>query len=99
MNFDILILKLFLSMMVISVITREYLVFKLRKINNGLWTELGSPGFLERDYFFEKYPYRGWLRVFTLSSFFDRITLLVFAISYTAMISLLITIIWRWISY
>lgn len=77
--------------------TREYLVFRLKKTNEKLWMKLGSPKFFERDHFFEKYPYRGWLHVFARSSFFDRLALLIFSLSHIASIALFVFVALAWI--
>lgn len=73
-----IILRSLFYITIISIMTREYLVFRLKKTDEKLWMKLGSPKFFERDHFFEKYPYRGWLHVFARSSFFDRLALLIF---------------------
>ena len=46
------------------IVSREYLVARLRISDKDSWADLGSPDFLERDYFLDKYPYKGWGRVF-----------------------------------
>lgn len=67
--------------MVFAILTRELAVYRLRKIDISMWERFGCPGYFERDYFFLKYPYRGWLIMFNKYNFFDKTLLLLFAFS------------------
>lgn len=86
----ILILSVFLLSLAVAIVSREYLVARLRIVDKDLWADLGSPEFLEIDYFFEKYPYIGWGHVFRFSSYFDKCMLLTFAVSHIACVVFLV---------
>lgn len=74
--------SVFLLSLATAIVSREYLVARLRSADKDLWIDLGSPEFLERDYFLDKYPYKGWTHVFRLASTLDRCALVIFAISH-----------------
>jgi len=90
------IFSVFLLSLAVAIVSREYLVARLRIADKDLWADLGSPEFLERDYFLEKYPYRGWGRVCRFASYFDKCVLLIFAVSHIACVVLLVAGVGVW---
>lgn len=64
----------------ISYIARGVAVFRLRRRDMGMWQALGKPSVMERDYFFSKFPFRGWLLVYRAAGAIDRAVLLLFAL-------------------
>ena len=67
-------------LMLILMLTRGALVIHLWKNDKALWAQLGSPEFLERDHFLQKYPFKGWRIVYDISSYQIRILLIFFLV-------------------
>ena len=69
------------GVVVVAFLSRDVSVRLLRKSNPELWRKLGSPNLMERDARMLKFPYRGWISVFRVSSIALRVVLLVFIAS------------------
>lgn len=83
-------------LLILSIGSREWLVFRLKNKNRLLWEELGAPSFLERDHLLYKFPFKGWMLGYRALGLIDRCVLVVFAITSSGFIIGVTLGIWRY---
>jgi hypothetical protein len=77
----------------VAILSREAAIYRLHVKYQEVLDKMGSLEFFERDYLFQRYPYRGWGRMLRIHGPFDRAILLLFAVSHVLTVFLVLVIV------